>query len=142
MARYENIAEYSQILADHFTRQAEMLRDVMGAQNAEYARRLEDMENNQRDIAAKLDEAVDVLHEERRTREKVPGGRPRPARPLRPAGHVSSTLRPSGSAFSTSAGACRLRRELVVVLVALGVEVRLDELDGVVARDEGDANYS
>jgi predicted ArsR family transcriptional regulator len=75
VARYENIAEYSQTLADHFTRQAEMLRDVMEAQNAEYARRLEDMENNQRDIAAKLDEAVDVLHEsaerEKRFQEDV-----------------------------------------------------------------------
>ena len=67
VARYETIAEYSQTLADHFTRQAEMLRDVMEAQNAEYARRLEEMENNQRDIAAKLDEAVDVL---RKTAER------------------------------------------------------------------------
>jgi hypothetical protein len=63
VARYENIAEYSQTLADHFTRQAEMLRDSMEAQNTQYSRRLENMEQNQRDIAAKLNEAVDILRE-------------------------------------------------------------------------------
>jgi hypothetical protein len=63
VARYENIADYSQTLADHFTRQTEMLRDVMESQNAEYSRRLEEMEHNQRDIAATLNEAVDILRE-------------------------------------------------------------------------------
>jgi DNA-binding transcriptional MerR regulator len=63
VARYENIADYSQTLADHFTRQAEMLRDAMQVQNAEYSQRLEDIENNQKEIAAKLNEAVDILRE-------------------------------------------------------------------------------
>ena len=63
VARYENIADYSQTLADHFTRQAEKLRNAMEAQGAEYSRRLEGMEQNQKDIAAKLNEAVDVLRE-------------------------------------------------------------------------------
>jgi hypothetical protein len=40
-----------------------MLRDTMEAQNEEYSRRLEDMEHNQKDIAAKLNEAVDILRE-------------------------------------------------------------------------------
>jgi predicted transcriptional regulator len=63
VARYENIAEYSQTLADHFTRQTEMLSDAMKSQNAEYSQRLEDMEHNQKIIAAKLNEAVDILRE-------------------------------------------------------------------------------
>jgi predicted transcriptional regulator len=75
VARYENIAEYSQTLADHFTRQTEMLREAMQSQHAEYSRRLEDMENNQKEIAAKLNEAVDILREsadrERRLQEDV-----------------------------------------------------------------------
>jgi uncharacterized membrane-anchored protein YhcB (DUF1043 family) len=75
VARYENIAEYPQSLADHFTRQAEMLRDVMKSQHTEYSRRLEDMENNQKEIAAKLNEAVDILREsaerEKRFQEDV-----------------------------------------------------------------------
>jgi DNA-binding transcriptional MerR regulator len=75
VARYENIAEYSQTLADHFTRQAKLLRDTMEAQNAEYSRRLEDMEHNQREIAARLNEAVDILREsadrEKRFQEDV-----------------------------------------------------------------------
>jgi hypothetical protein len=48
-----------------------MLRDVMETQNAEYVRRLEDMENNQRDIAAKLDGGRRRTARERRTREKA-----------------------------------------------------------------------
>lgn len=75
VARYENIAEYSQTLADHFTRQTEMLGDAMRSQNAEYSRRLEDMEHNQKDIAAKLNEAVSILREsaerEKRFQEDV-----------------------------------------------------------------------
>ena len=61
VARYENVADYSQTLADHFTRQASMLRDAMEAQNSEYARRLEDVELHQKDVAAKLNEVVDIL---------------------------------------------------------------------------------
>jgi hypothetical protein len=63
VARYENVAEYSQTLADHFTRQATMLRDAINAQNAEFSRRLDGMENNQKEIAAKLNEVVDILRE-------------------------------------------------------------------------------
>jgi len=63
VARYENVADFSQTLADHSARQAKMLRDAMEAQNGEFLRRLEDMEHNQKDIAAKLNEAVDILRE-------------------------------------------------------------------------------
>ena len=63
VARYENVAEYSQTLADHFTRQATMLRDAINSRNAEYSRRLEDMANNQKEMSAKLNEAVDILRE-------------------------------------------------------------------------------
>ena len=77
VARYENVAEYSQTLADHFTRQAKMLRDAINAQNAECSRRLDGMENNQKEIAAKLNEVVDILREsadrERRVHEDVLG---------------------------------------------------------------------
>ena len=52
-----------------------MLKDAMKSQNAEYFRRLGDMENNQKEIAAKLNEAVDILREssdrERRFQEDV-----------------------------------------------------------------------
>ena len=75
VARYENIADYSQAIADHSTRQARMLRDAIEDQNAEYSRRLQDMELNQKDIAAKLNEAVDILREtagrEKRFQEDV-----------------------------------------------------------------------
>jgi predicted transcriptional regulator len=75
VARYEKIAEYSQTLADHFTRQTEMLRDAMMSHNAEYSRRLEDMEHNQKVIAARLNEAVDILRQsaerEKRFQEDV-----------------------------------------------------------------------
>ena len=63
VARYENVAEYSQTLADHFTRQATMLRDAINSQHAEYSRRLDGMEDNQKEIAAKLNEVVDILRQ-------------------------------------------------------------------------------
>jgi len=75
VARYENIADYSQTLADHFSRQTEMLKETMISQSAVYSRRLEDMEQNQKVIAAKLNEAVDVLRQsaerEKRFQEDV-----------------------------------------------------------------------
>jgi predicted transcriptional regulator len=70
VARYENMADYSQPPADHFSRQTEMLRDAMQAQNAEYSRRLEGIEDNQREIAAKLNEAVDILRKSAEREER------------------------------------------------------------------------
>lgn len=75
VARYENVAEYSQTLADHFTRQARMLLDILEAQGEEDSRRMQDMEENLKDIVAKLNEAVDILREsaerEKRFQEDV-----------------------------------------------------------------------
>ena len=63
VARYETIAEYSQTLADQFTRQTETLRDAIESQNTQYSLRLEVLENNQKEIAARLNEVVDILRE-------------------------------------------------------------------------------
>jgi hypothetical protein len=77
VARYENIAEYSQTLADHFTRQTEMLRDAQAPR-----RHGAQPEGNSRQTQRGRRHTARVS----RLRETISGRRTRPLRPLHVAG--------------------------------------------------------